>query len=236
MTDLLSYHAITNKQHTTAMTLQVTNKPIKKNKTSSSTGTIEWKGDVITVTMADSVAAVTVKTKVKSEFAHKLVTAHRDGVLSTGQRFWLHKLANEVMEQEKNSVQIGGLFESLQVMLTKAGERLKSPQIRMLGPDGQELKLYPAKENSSWKGYSFIYCDGVCTGMIDTTGQFRPKKDCPVWVADTLEKFARVPIPTAQEYGRLTGRCCFCYRPLSDETSVTLGYGPICGKNYGLIF
>jgi hypothetical protein len=42
---------------------------------------------------------------------------------------------------------------------------------------------------------------------------------------------------TAEEaaaFGHSTGECVFCSRELEDDRSVTVGYGPVCAKRYGL--
>ena len=205
-------------------------RPIKKQASNIGT-TIEYKGEAITLVMTDEQAAKIVKTEIKSEFGQKLA-AINPANLTTGQRFWLHKLAQQSQQQEK--IEITGLYSSLQTMLARAGERLQKPQVRMLGPEKEELKLYPAAQDSNWKGFLFIYLAGQSVGSIDREGKFRPRQNCPDWVAPALERFAAAPIPTAREYGQLTGRCCFCNRRLTDEISVQQGYGPVCAENYGL--
>jgi hypothetical protein len=42
------------------------------------------------------------------------------------------------------------------------------------------------------------------------------------------------PQEAAKNYGRLTGRCCFCQLPLTRSESIAAGYGPVCAGNYGL--
>jgi hypothetical protein len=37
----------------------------------------------------------------------------------------------------------------------------------------------------------------------------------------------------AAEYGKLTGHCIACCRALTDDRSVTVGYGPVCANRYG---
>ena len=36
------------------------------------------------------------------------------------------------------------------------------------------------------------------------------------------------------KYGKLTGCCCFCNRPLTDARSTEVGYGEICSKKFGV--
>jgi hypothetical protein len=44
----------------------------------------------------------------------------------------------------------------------------------------------------------------------------------------------RVTAEDAARFGRLTGTCVFCSRHLTDERSVTVGYGPKCADNNSL--
>lgn len=45
---------------------------------------------------------------------------------------------------------------------------------------------------------------------------------------------AENPAKVAADYGRLSGRCCFCKIELTDEKSIAVGYGPQCARSYGL--
>lgn len=202
--------------------------PIKRTRNTDQFVQIKYKGESITPTMSDEQAARLVKAEVRTDFGQKLATLTN---LTTGQRFWLHKLAQQSQQQQK--IEVTGLYSSLQTMLASAGERLQKPQVRMLGPAKEELKLYPAAQEN-WKGFLFAYVAGQSVGSIDREGKFRPRQNCPDWVAPALERFAKSPIPTAREYGQLTGRCCFCNRRLTDDLSVAQGYGPVCAENYGL--
>lgn len=49
-----------------------------------------------------------------------------------------------------------------------------------------------------------------------------------------LAEIARAPDKAAAEYGHATGQCSFCARPLSDDRSVAVGYGPVCAVNFNL--
>jgi hypothetical protein len=44
----------------------------------------------------------------------------------------------------------------------------------------------------------------------------------------------RVNAEQAARFGKLWGSCVFCSRLLTDERSVTVGYGPICAEHNGL--
>jgi hypothetical protein len=53
-------------------------------------------------------------------------------------------------------------------------------------------------------------------------------------IARRLRELAQDPAKVAAEHGRLTGRCCFCNRALSDERSTAVGYGQTCAEHYGV--
>ena len=51
---------------------------------------------------------------------------------------------------------------------------------------------------------------------------------------NVLRELSENPIETAAAHGKLTGRCCFCHRRLSDVRSTGMGYGPQCAESFGL--
>jgi hypothetical protein len=71
-------------------------------------------------------------------------------------------------------------------------------------------------------------------GRVTLAGQFEPARDTDPAIGDKLRAFAADPAGVAAEYGRLHGACCFCRKPLRDERSTSVGYGPNCADNYGL--
>lgn len=197
---------------------------------------LQWKDEEIITSLTDAEAAQLVESKVHSEFAKSLVSKFKNQSLSTGQLFWLHKLAEQAAAISQ-PVEVGGVFQAVTSMMEKASTKLQKPRIRILGEKNQELSLYPANSTGSRAGYIFIYADNEngCLGTIDKKGTFTPRLNCPEWVLPALKKFADNPHEAAQNYGALTGRCCFCYQHLTTETSLSLGYGPICARNYGLL-
>jgi hypothetical protein len=46
---------------------------------------------------------------------------------------------------------------------------------------------------------------------------------------DLLRRIEANPLEIAKEYGKRTGICCVCGAELTNEESVQLGIGPICG-------
>lgn len=185
---------------------------------------LTWKGETIETQMTDSEAR-SIAILNPSKFAQDIVSK-KD--LTVGQRFWLHKLAIE-SRKPKSDVKIDGLGVVIAGLMAKAGEKLKQPKILILGTGG-ELKLYIGSSGA----INIYVVDGDYVGRI-TDNTFRPRRECPDWVQPALQKFANNPAAEAANYGRVTGRCCFCCQGLTTEESVALGYGPVCGRRYGFI-
>ncbi len=187
---------------------------------------LTWKEQTIETDMTDAEAR-SVAMLNPSKFAQDIVA--KDS-LSAGQRFWLHKLAIE-HKQPKQPTQIEGLAQVITEMFKNAGEKLKRPNIRLLGSEGVEIRIYPS---STTPDAINVYSAGEYVGRI-LGGEWRPKSSCPDWVEPALKRFAANPAHAAKEYGRVLGRCCFCSKALETNESVLLGFGPVCGKRYGLI-
>lgn len=49
-----------------------------------------------------------------------------------------------------------------------------------------------------------------------------------------IRYFAGHPVEALAKYGKAAGKCCLCSRKLSDDKSLSAGYGGTCAKNYGL--
>ncbi|MBZ0090022.1 MAG: DUF6011 domain-containing protein, partial [Thermoanaerobaculia bacterium] len=72
-------------------------------------------------------------------------------------------------------------------------------------------------------------------GTLDLdSGRFRPSDRRLEGLLELLGAFDRDPVDVAASYGRETGECCFCQRPLTDPRSVRAGYGRTCAKSNGL--
>jgi hypothetical protein len=50
----------------------------------------------------------------------------------------------------------------------------------------------------------------------------------------TLARLAADPTGELTAYGRATGRCACCSRPLTDPVSVAMSIGPICAARFGI--
>lgn len=71
-------------------------------------------------------------------------------------------------------------------------------------------------------------------GRIDLNGSLNASQRMSRAIEEVIARIADDPETVAVEYGRMTNRCSFCGRDLNNEVSVSLGYGPVCAKKYGL--
>lgn len=90
------------------------------------------------------------------------------------------------------------------------------------GADGCPVDYYKVVQSPStgnwyakkWDGGQWLYCGRRPLYFITTDDKV------------TAEQAAR--------FGAVTGSCIFCMRTLTDERSITVGYGPICADHNGL--
>lgn len=65
-------------------------------------------------------------------------------------------------------------------------------------------------------------------------GKFRPVPACTPEQEQAILAAAANPLEAIVAFGRQTGKCSICHRPLTDPKSVDAGVGPICLKKFGL--
>lgn len=193
--------------------------------------TLSYRNETIKTTFTDEEARA-LASENGSKFAKDICSKK---ILSEGQRFWLHKLACEE-HCKRNGVststpKLDGVAEAIASMFSFAGQKLKRPNIRLLGPEGLEIRIYPSTTTPNTVN---VYAGGEYVGRL-LDGQWRPKAACPNWVEPALKKFASNPAESAKEFGKVLGRCCFCNKVLETKDSIVLGFGPVCGRRYGLI-
>jgi hypothetical protein len=135
---------------------------------------------------------------------------------------------------------------AIYAMFAKASENgLKRPAIVLNAPDGLggywlfRLSVatggrFPGAINVTSEG---SYYDRAWFGRIHTDGRWEPSRKVSTNAIDNitgvLEAFAADPEGVAAAHGKLTGKCCFCNRKLTDKRSTDVGYGPICAGKFG---
>jgi hypothetical protein len=115
---------------------------------------------------------------------------------------------------------------------------LKWPAARFLAPGGGELRLSIAGEQSKAPGSIQVKIDDNWIGRVEPSGAVYGRQlEANRAVIDTLLAIAADPAAAAKAYGKLSGHCSFCHTKLTDDrsgSSVEVGYGPVCAKNWGL--
>jgi len=176
-------------------------------------------------------------------FAASLVRQfNKNGCLSVKQEPWVYTMLarakGECQTQVPKTEDVGSM-DKLMSMFAKAGLKLKHPAIvlqvknhvvRMsVGKRGKgegQLNVTDGQPFGMNKWYGRVSAEGVWT-----QGQAYPETND---VRSLLLDMSNNPVATAQAYGHLTGRCCFCNRSLTDDNSTEVGYGPVCAEHFGL--
>lgn len=162
--------------------------------------------------------------------------------LSEGQLAWLHKLAIEFSSPAAAPPPpvAKGNFGQITFFLQPAVETLKSYARVVFRTDaGFNVEIRSAWKQGKHQG-AFWVSDGGdrysnrLFGKLDGNGDWFPSADCPPEVTKLLTDFNANPEVYVIRYGLRTGTCCFCANPLTDDSSVKLGYGPVCAKHYRL--
>lgn len=172
------------------------------------------------------------------EFAKSLRDQwERKGYLSEKQAHWVGVLcdrANAPAEPAAPAANCSTDLSALFGLFGKAIESgLKSPRIR-LRADAVDVTISMASPNSTNPGHIYVKADGEYAGKITPAGEARIMRHADPAILPALASMAANPAGAALAYGRETGKCCFCGLLLTDERSVTAGFGPVCAENYNL--
>lgn len=186
------------------------------------------------------------------EFAQSLINQAARRPLSDKQMYWVNKLAHEAVAP-KPVVDVGELTGII-ALFDRARQSLKTPAVVLNVPElahlneGGGIRISVASERAKFPGSLNVTAldrtilgdygpSRAWYGRVHTDGRFecsgRAANDV-VAIAGKLAAFAADPAGVAAEYGRLTGCCCFCNRPLKDERSTAVGYGKVCATRFGL--
>lgn len=163
----------------------------------------------------------------------------RNGSLSDKQWTAVARIADDIRNHPKPKVVLD--FAAIIAIFNAAAAHLKFPKIRLALRDMSAIVLgraggrarQPGTINVT-NGGKYGEADNRWYGRIRTDGTFQWSRECTNEIAALLLRFSNDPAGVAAEYGKLTGNCCFCGRGLSDERSLSVGYGPVCAGNFGL--
>lgn len=163
----------------------------------------------------------------------------RRGV-SDKQAHWLVVLADratgKVQKPALGEEKVSDDFPKLVALFERAREHLKFPSIVLHDDTVGGIKVHVAGERAKHPGSLTVVTahSREWLGRVHKDGTFSFKQSTPKTVIDLLRRFAVDPAGEAARYGRLHGVCCFCGRPLKDERSTVVGYGPVCARHFGL--
>lgn len=180
------------------------------------------------------------------KFAAGLLDSFAKFGQSAGRMHWIGEMVKRAQPDlagaEPTSANVGS-FHKVMALFNLAKQNLKKPRIRLMLADRQPLVLAVAGAKAKQPGTVDV-TDGGSYGMskwfgrVTLAGEFTHS---PHYAGEAdeitaiLKKLGEAPAQVAAEYGRLTGRCCFCNLPLSDERSTAAGFGRTCATNYGLL-
>lgn len=174
------------------------------------------------------------------DFAQSVLDAWRWSIapirpkpLYNSMQYWLHKLSQPEVQQVAAST-----FDLSRVntMFSSAKENLKRPAI-VLSNGKANIKISFAGERSKYNGQIIVAAPTFGAGFygrIDKDGNWFPTASCDAEVSIMVRDFAANPEKAAAAHGRLTGKCCFCNKGLTDARSTEVGYGPVCATHFGL--
>lgn len=175
----------------------------------------------------------------KNEFAASLVKQHHKP-WSFKQRFWAEKLASEYITKQNvpivNTIPIpdANLSNIVEMFSHAEMSGLKRLRVKFRLPNGSEVQIGKSK-----LGGLYVYRYGRGNyGNVATNGDLTCNKrytsDDSNVILEHLKEFNQNPAEFASRTGRLMGSCCFCALTLTDERSLSVGYGPICAKHWKL--
>lgn len=173
------------------------------------------------------------------EFASSLIqNFYRFGRLSEKQLPWVTTLTERVTKPAPIVAAETVSVAAINALFDKAAIKLKRVKVK-LATENSPVVFARAGAMSKYSGQIMItdggpFGDNVYFGRIDTNGEFFPTRNADDSVKGLIREFADNPSDTAGKYGRLTGGCSFCNKPLKDERSTSVGYGPVCAENFGL--
>lgn len=111
---------------------------------------------------------------------------------------------------------------------------LKSPKMRVLGLDGRsEIRLSLTRAGAA-PGSLAVVSNGEYLGGVRPNGIVTGKLSVHTELQSHLLGIAQEPTVAAKQYAVFMSLCSFCGKPLTDEGSVEVGYGPVCAKHWGL--
>lgn len=162
------------------------------------------------------------------------------GTLTSKQWDYVDSLIRMAETGPQAAIDLGSMTGIIDLFKYATG-RLKAPAVILNVYDVGEIKITLAGKKARVPGSVNVttnapYGESIWYGRITKDGKFTPsmRERTPDNLIRVLLDFAERPADVAADHGKLTGKCCFCNRKLTDERSTELGYGPTCAQNYKL--
>jgi len=171
-------------------------------------------------------------------FALSLITQAKKRDLSEKQWFWVTKLVNDVTAPPKSvELPFVGPRDALDALFDKAKKNLKFPSFTLDCPEVGSVEFYRCSSTAMKPNSIAVGQQKKRLGWI-VGDRFEWKQG--VTESPKLIRFVQVllnnPVKTVADFGKMSGRCCFCNRVLSDPQSTAAGYGKRCAEVWGLPF
>lgn len=193
-------------------------------------------GDLDALRSAVDSGAVSDKDK---DFALSLIAQAAKRGLSPKQEYWVKRLVFLATPSATPAVQIDAA--AMYALFDTVAGKLRYPKITLTTKGSMNITLYVSGVRSRNPGVIHVvgadnevfYGRLPRSGVWDQAAQHCPQEQVDE-VIELLREFASNPVVGATKHGHLHGNCCFCRLPLTDERSVSAGYGPVCAKKWGL--
>jgi hypothetical protein len=153
--------------------------------------------------------------------------------------YWVDRMINEVNATVVSLIKVD--ITKVVALFSNARTHLKFPKITLLldETDFHSLVRFSIDRkgrNVIWMNSAHSY--GTTYGSINMdSGDVNLKsagESIKTELLELLRRFCENPIQLVMLHGKLTGNCCFCRLPLTDERSLQSGYGDTCARHYHL--
>jgi hypothetical protein len=163
------------------------------------------------------------------DFAQSLLTQY-DNRGDLSMRQWPHVVRLAKVKEADIEINLCEMFEHFE----KASDKIQYPEIVFETEHGPLSLSYNRRREIINVTDNGPYGNNVWYGRVASDGYWNlPRKAVPSWVKDFLHKIAEKGLhAVAHQYGKSSGRCCFCQRELSAPESTWAGYGKVCAGHY----
>lgn len=140
-----------------------------------------------------------------------------------------HQIEAKKREEQAQTIDISRIETAFKTAQSKG---LKWPKLTL-----SKFTFKPAGPNSRNPGAIYVtigrgFDNSIWLGSVKD-GRFVRSRNCTTEQEAEILRVCAAPDEAASEYGRLTGNCAVCCRPLTNKESVARAIGPICAEKFG---